>query len=66
MASFQGNIGWERPRKGENKTYYSVRSYLTRNREFQKSSKKIPNITKPRYGLFSYQNRLEKAKKERK
>ena len=24
MASFQGNIGWERPRKGENKNYRSV------------------------------------------
>ena len=24
MASFQGNIGWERPRKGENTNYCSV------------------------------------------
>ena len=24
MASFQGKIGWNRPRKGENKNYRSV------------------------------------------
>ena len=24
MASFQGNIGWERPRKKENKNYCSL------------------------------------------
>ena len=48
MASFQGNIGWERARKRENKNYSSVpfRSYQKRNRNFQKNSKKIQKIKK--------------------
>ena len=43
MASFQGKKGWKRPRKGENKNYRSVlfRSYMTRNRKFEKNGKKI-------------------------
>ena len=43
MASFQGKIGWKRPRKGENKNYHSVpfRSYTTRNRKFEKNGKKM-------------------------
>ena len=46
MASFQDEIGWNSPRKRENKNYRSVpfRSYPTRNRKFQKISKKIQNI----------------------
>ena len=40
-----------------------IRSYPTRNREFQKNREKIK---KPRYGFFSSQNSLEKAEKERK
>ena len=42
MASFQAKIGWKRPRNRENKIYRSVPfcSYPTRNRKFQKNSKK--------------------------
>ena len=43
MASFQAKIVWKRPRKRENKNYrfVSFRSYLTRNKKFQKKSKII-------------------------
>ena len=40
--------------------------YPTRNREFQKNSKKIKKIKKHNYGFFSGQNRLGMAEKERK
>ena len=43
-----------------------LRSYPTRNRKFQKNSKKILKIRKYHYGLLSSQNRLEKAEKVRK
>ena len=54
MASFQDEIGWNSPRKRENKNYRSVpfRSYPTRNRKFQKISKKIQNIKKYHYGYI--------------
>ena len=67
MASFQAKTGWKRLRKRENKNYRPVpfRSYLTRNRKFQKNSKKIQKIKKFHYGIFSSQNKLVKAKKER-
>ena len=38
----------------------------TRNRKFQKNSKKIKEIKKHHHGFFSSQNKLGKAKKERK
>ena len=41
-------------------------SYLTRNRKFQKNSKKIQKIKKHHYGFSSGQNKLGKAMKERK
>ena len=43
MASFQAKIVWKRPRKRQKKNYRFApfRSYLTRNRKFQKNSKKI-------------------------
>ena len=68
MASFQAKIGWKRQRKRKSKNYSSVpfRSYTTRNRKFQKNSKKIQKVKKYLYGLISSQNRLEKAEKERK
>ena len=46
MDSFQAKIGWNSPRKRENKNYCSVpfRSNPTRNRKFQKNSKKIQKI----------------------
>ena len=40
-------------------------SYPTRNRKFQKNSKKIQKIKKHHYGFSSSQNRLGKAEKER-
>ena len=65
MASFQAIIGWIRQRKRENKNcrFVLFRSYTTRNRKFQKYSKKIQ---KYHYGFISSQNRLDKADKERK
>ena len=61
MDSFQAKIGWNSPRKRENKNYRSVpfRSNPTRNRKFQKNSKKIQKIKKYHYGFISSQNRLE-------
>ena len=44
----------------------SFRPYPTRNKKFQKNSKKIQKIKKFFYGFISSQNRMEKAKKERK
>ena len=66
MASFQAKIGWNRPRKRENKIIIPFRSYPKRNRKFQKNSRKIRKIKNYHYGFISRQNRLEKAEKERK
>ena len=44
----------------------SFRSYPTRNRKFQKNSKKIQKIRKYHYGIISIQNRKEKSEKETK
>ena len=68
MDSSQAKIGWKMMRKSENKNYRSVpfRSYPTRNRNFQKNSKKIQKIKKYHYGFISVQNRLEEAEKNRK
>ena len=68
MDSFKAKIGWKRVRKSKNKNYRSVpfRSYPTRNKKFQNNSKKIQKIKKYHYGFISSQNRLEKAKKNRK
>ena len=65
MASLQAKIGWRTPRKRKNKNYRSVpfRSYTTRNRKFQKKSKKIRKTKQYHYGIISSQNRLEKAEK---
>ena len=41
-------------------------SYPTCNRKFQKNSKKIQKVKKHQYGFSSSQNKLGKAKKERK
>ena len=48
MALFQAKIGWQRPRKRENKNHGSVpfHSYPTHNRKPQKNSKKIQKIKK--------------------
>ena len=68
MDSFQAKIGWNSTRKRENKNYRSVPfcSYPTRNRKFQKNSKKIQKIKKFHYDFISCQNRLEKSEKGRK
>ena len=65
MDSHPAKIGWKMVRKKENKNYRSVpfRSYPTRNRNFQKTSKKIQKIKKYHYGFISIQNRLEEAEK---
>ena len=44
----------------------SFRSYPTRNRKFQKNSKKIQKIRKYHYACISIQNRKEKSEKETK
>ena len=44
----------------------SFHSYPTRNRIFQKNSKKIQKIRKYRYGFISIQNWKEKSEKETK
>ena len=41
MASFQAKIGLKMPGKREYKNIIPSRSYPTRNRKFQKKSKKI-------------------------
>ena len=48
MASFKAKIDWKRLRKRENKKYrfVSFRPYPTRNRKFQKNSKKIEKMKK--------------------
>ena len=48
------------------KIFVPFRSYPTRNKKFQKNSKKILKIKKYRYGFILSQNRLEKAEKGRK
>ena len=64
MAYSQAKIGWKTQRKRENKIFHSVpfHFYPTRNRKFQKNSKKIQ---KYHYGIISSQNRLENAEKVR-
>ena len=68
MAPFQAKIGWKRPRKRETKNYRSVpiRSNTTRNRKFQKNSKKIEKTKQYHYGFISSQNWLENAEKAKK
>ena len=68
MATFQAKIDWGRRRKRQNKNcrFVPFRSYLTRNRKFQKNSNKIEKIKKYHYGVFSSQNSLGMAEKERK
>ena len=46
MVSFQANVDWKIKRKRENKYYRSVPlgSYPTRNRKFQRNSKKSQKI----------------------
>ena len=66
MASFQAKIGRKRQRKRENKNYHSVWFCPTRERKLQNNCKQIQKIKKHHHGIFSSQNRLKNAKKERK
>ena len=70
MASFQGKIGWKRPRKRKNINYRSVpfRSVPTQRvtENYKKIANKIQKTKKYYYGFISSQNRLEKAEKEKK
>ena len=55
------------PRKREKiKITVLFRSYTTRNRKFQKNSKKIQKIIKYYYGFVSSQNKGENDEKEKK
>ena len=54
MASFQAKTGWKRKREREKiKIIVPLRSYPTRNRKFQRNSKKIKKVKKYRYGFIS-------------
>ena len=48
MDTFQAKIGWNSPRKSENKNYRSVpfRSYSMHNGKFQKKAKKLKTLKK--------------------
>ena len=59
-ASFQGKIGWKRPRKRKKKIIVPFRSNPTRNRKFKKNSKKIQRVKKYHYGFISSQKKLQK------
>ena len=56
MDSFQAKIGWNSPRKRENKNYRSVpfRSYPMINGKFQKIAKKL-EILKKKTIMASFQ-----------
>ena len=64
MASFQAKIGWKTLRKRENKNYISFTFLPDGLEKIPKKLKKIKKIY--HYSLFSSQNRLKKAEKERK
>ena len=68
MASSQAKIGWKMMTQRENKNYrfISFRHYPTRNRKFQKNSKKIDKNKKYQYGFISIQNRFENHETDRK
>ena len=56
MASFQAKTGRERLRMWEKEILVLIQSNPTRNRVFQKNSKKIQKTKKHHYGFFSSQN----------
>ena len=66
MKTFHAKIGWKWMRKREIKMIIPFLSFPTRNRKFQKNTKKIQKIYKYHCGFITSQNRLEMAKKERK
>ena len=52
MASFQAEIGWERPRKRKIKIFFLFPSDWTGNRKFQKTIRKFKKIKKYHCGSF--------------
>ena len=66
MASFQAKIGWKMPERENIKSIIPFRFYPTRNRKFQKNSKKIQKFKKCHYGFISSKTKLEKDEKGRK
>ena len=66
MASVQAKTGWKRPRRRENKNYRSVPFLPHAKLKIPKNSNKIEKIKIYHYGIISSQNRLEKAKKNKK
>ena len=68
MASFQTKISWKKTRKRKNKNYRSVpfRSYTTRNRKFQKNSKKIQKIKKIKLWLHLKPKQVVKCREREK
>ena len=68
MAPFQAKIGWKTQRMRETKNFHSIPFpfYLSRNRKFQKNSKKIEKTKQYHYGFISSQTWLENAEKEKK
>ena len=61
MASFQANICCKGREIEKINIVVPFRSYPTRNRKFQKNSKKILKIKKYHQGFILSQNRLENA-----
>ena len=66
MAFFQAKIGLKRPRKRENINYRSVPFLPDSKLKIKKNSHKFEKIKIYHYGFISSQNRLAKAKKEKK
>ena len=66
MASFQAKTWRGRLRMWEKKILVLIHSNPTRNREFQKNSKKIQKLKNHHYDFFPSQNGMKKAKDERK
>ena len=56
MASFQAKTGWDKLKVREKNFLVPIQSNPTRNREFQKNSKKMQQIKKHYYGFISTQN----------
>ena len=56
MASFQAKTGWDKLKVREKNFLVPIQSNPTRNREFQKNSKKMQQIKTHYYGFISTQN----------
>ena len=63
MTSFQAKTDWERPRKRKKKIVVPISSYPTKNREFQKKSKKFKNIIMASCQAKTGRDQLRKKKK---